>query len=212
MMEIETVSINDPIVPPLDKLSMADLMGSIAVIAKTDYSDWGAMASAVMPKAPQELYPEPQRGYSGYQYGYASWKYHKRRFRNVVNRLAQDIPGVMRQCGADFIVVQGTSGSFAAAALQMVLDVPIMLLRKETEKSHGQSVECSSDHTHRRALILDDLICSGDTIHKIITQLPRECETAGIILHHGIDEAQDRTEPPRLHESSFGRFRCWKYK
>lgn len=130
-------------------------------------------------------YRDPTRqpaGHLGSTTGYAGWKFDKTTFRNRINRLAADLPGLMKQLDADFIVVRGTSGSYAAAALQMLIDVPMMLLRKRGEQSHGQPAECGTVH-HHRGLILDDLIGGGDTVRGIKADMPHGSYAVGVMLH-----------------------------
>jgi hypothetical protein len=72
----------------------------------------------------------------------------------------------------DALAFCGSSGSALAFHLAILLKIPLMYVRKEQEKSHSISpVECNTDRIIRNYLIVDDLICSGDTVNHIIDSI-----------------------------------------
>lgn len=103
--------------------------------------------------------------------GYGDWKFDKRTFRARVERIVRDLPAVMQRFKADFVAVRGTSGIFIAAAVQVQLDVPILLMRKPGEDSHGRMLEGDYNHSYKRGLILDDFISSGSTVDGMIEDM-----------------------------------------
>lgn len=183
--------------------NLADYSMSQATFTSPRYNSTGRSSYS-----PAEA-PRTADGYQGYKSGYTGWKYDREVFRKVIRYLARDLPGVMQQAGADFIVVQGTSGIFAAAAVQMLIDVPVMMLRKENEDCHASNRTECGEHLHKRGIIIDDFIASGSTMHKIIRQLPRSCEVAGIMLYHGVTDGYEWLKQGNLFDN---RYPVWKYR
>ncbi len=65
------------------------------------------------------------------------------------------------------IYVRGVSGLTIGSMVAYELEVPLMVLRKEGEQSHGQYVlEGWTDQA--KAVIIDDLICSGATVKEMV--------------------------------------------
>lgn len=124
----------------------------------------------------------PRAGHRLDGHGYGAWKYSTTAFRARIKRLAADLPPIMAECNADFIAVCGSSGIFAAAALQMLVETPICMVRKRGEDSHGGKIEGRDGHLYRRYIVLDDFIDSGSTLRHIYSSLP-SAELTGVVCH-----------------------------
>lgn len=108
-------------------------------------------------------------GYSGHEHrpGY---------FRSIVHRVADALPDVMHQYEADAVVVTGKSGISVAFAALMLIDFPLVIVRKPGENSHGFRVEGPEGAVLRRYIILDDFVSSGATVTRVRQQLIDEAD------------------------------------
>lgn len=102
--------------------------------------------------------------------GYNDHMYNREELLRTVKRIAQRLPAIMAETGADSIAVQGKSGIAVAFALQLYFDVPVMVVRKPDESSHGNDVEGNDEHDYHKYLVLDDFVASGTTAKRIIDQ------------------------------------------
>lgn len=110
-------------------------------------------------------------------------------YRQLVHKLAVDVPELARKLGAEAVVVRGTSGISVAFGMRMVTDFPFIVARKPDESHHSHDqlslVRDGNSWTVGKYLILDDVICSGDTVNGIIKDLgEREC--MGVIEYNGL--------------------------
>lgn len=129
--------------------------------------------------------------------GYGDWKFNHRVFRERVKRVAYDLPEVMCRHDADSVAVRGTSGIFLVAALQMLIDVPVMLMRKPGERSNGNRLEGKDSHHYRRFVIIDDFICGGGTVKGMIEDAPK-AECVAMLMH-------TRSDCPGYHITEYQR-------
>ena len=88
----------------------------------------------------------------------------------------------------DAIAFRGTSGAAMAYPLSIKLNVPLICVRKSTEKSHGGNIEGSSGIDVTKYIIVDDFIDSGSTIRAIIDAIKekagrQEIQCTGIVLY-----------------------------
>lgn len=113
--------------------------------------------------------------------GYGDWKFSRKELRKRAEALACSLPAVMAELQADFIAVRGTSGTFIAGALQMYMDVPVLLMRKRGEASHGCFIEGNDHHLYRRGIVLDDFICTGSTVEGMIDDLKRDGQPVRLV-------------------------------
>ena len=102
--------------------------------------------------------------------GYASG-YTPESVRNFAKQAAEAIPRMMAETGADAIVVSGNSGISIGHAALMLIEFPLVLVRKHKDNSHGRVVEGPLNHELRRYLILDDFVSSGATVRNICNTL-----------------------------------------
>lgn len=103
--------------------------------------------------------------------GYAGSQYNSYELRNTAARMAALIPALMKHTGAEFIVVTGKSGIMMAYATLMLIDFPLVVVRKDNENSHGSSVEGRSGMDMSKYLVLDDFTASGCTVQTIMDKL-----------------------------------------
>ena len=102
--------------------------------------------------------------------GYASG-YTPESVRKYAKQAAEAIPRMMAETNADAIVVSGNSGISIGHAALMLIEFPLVLVRKHKDNSHGDSVEGPLNHELRKFLILDDFVCSGATVRNICDAL-----------------------------------------
>lgn len=101
-----------------------------------------------------------------YHPGYAGWKFDKRHMANILDNLVPNLPQAADTLKADCLIVHGTSGVWMAGLLVMLQDLPVVLVRKPGENSHGYEVE-GPNGTFSRGIVIDDTVCSGRTINRI---------------------------------------------
>jgi hypothetical protein len=92
----------------------------------------------------------------------------------------------------DFIAVRGMSGALIAGSISTNLMKPIVVVRKG-ESSHGLPIEYSDMNaltTHKKYIIIDDGVGSGDTIVRMLMMLNSKtnfihtnCECVGVFLY-----------------------------
>jgi hypothetical protein len=114
--------------------------------------------------------------------GYGDWKFNMDVFRARVQRVREDLRYVVQKHNADSIAVRGTSGICMAFALQMFITLPILMLRKKGEQSHGELIEGRDGHNYQRYVIVDDMICTGATVRGIIEDVER-AECVALLMH-----------------------------
>ena len=120
-----------------------------------------------------------------------------------VTRVASNLKSLQEEIKFDAIAFRGMSGASMAYPVSFLTGIPLLQIRKMTEKSHGNNVEGSGDII-RKYIILDDFIFSGETVRSIITEINKEArrlatfqysqpemvkppECIGITLYTGID-------------------------
>lgn len=70
----------------------------------------------------------------------------------------------------DTIAVRGNSGAIFGGALSVALSVPLILVRKSLENSHGGSYVQGYPESSRY-LIIDDFMSSGETVNAIVDNI-----------------------------------------
>lgn len=116
--------------------------------------------------------------------GYSEWKYDRGILKKKLNMLLPTIIEVSMETDATSLIVSGTSGVWLGSLLTMQQDLPVVLVRKDGENSHGSIVEGNTDS--KRGLVIDDFISSGTTINRIARSLAiwgRGLEIVGVIEH-----------------------------
>lgn len=131
--------------------------------------------------------------------GYSSGQYTPTRLREMAANIAERLPTIMEETGANAVVVSGKSGVSLAFATSILIDFPIVVVRKRGENSHGNMIEGETGRIMTRYLILDDFISSGDTVGRIVTlineyadvrtEMPPAC--VGCVMHKQSAEQAD---------------------
>ena len=105
-------------------------------------------------------------------------------FRTKVRQISEDLPVFMKAVNADTVVVSGSSGLSVAFALRMLVDIPIIMLRKSGEGAHSGKWSAMSDReiTTRRYVILDDFTESGETVNRIVQDM-KDADLAGLFFY-----------------------------
>lgn len=99
--------------------------------------------------------------------GYSRHQFDREKLRATAQRIAVRIPKLLQRFGADAVVVTGKSGMSVAFAAMMLADLPLVVVRKRGENSHGSMVEGVEGLVVRKYIILDDFVSSGDTVRTI---------------------------------------------
>lgn len=133
------------------------------------------------------LPPPRETPYRNAYESYGSWKHHGKRIGKRARTVAALLPEAMSRCNADHIVVCGTSGTWMAAAVLMLLpDLRVIELHKDDTRRHGPRREGTLDADMHRGLIIDDCVCSGDTVRGMIASSP--ARIVGVLLHDGAEQ------------------------
>lgn len=105
--------------------------------------------------------------------GYSHRQYNPEALRSTAQRIAAVLPKLMEYTGAEAVAVTGKSGLSLAFATMMLVDFPLIVVRKRGENTHGSSIEGTPGKSITKYLILDDFIASGNTVHTIVDDLAR---------------------------------------
>lgn len=100
----------------------------------------------------------------------------------------------MAQLQADSVLVRGNSGLSVAYVLHTIApEIQFVIARKrsEQERSHGQMFEPMAPESVevKQCVVLDDLICTGDTVRKLHLDLhdeygQRAAKIVGVLLYN----------------------------
>lgn len=103
--------------------------------------------------------------------GYSETQYCPRKLREAAQLVAKLLPCIMRETGAQAVAVTGKSGLSLAFATLMLIDFPLIVVRKRGENSHGSNIEGTCGVDVDKYLILDDFVSSGSTVRTIVQEL-----------------------------------------
>jgi len=116
----------------------------------------------------------------------------------TVNKLSKKIKLIHSKYKLSHIVCTGISGQAVSWPLSVKTGIPICVVRKAKEESHGSTVEGVG--ILKNFVIIDDFIASGDTIKRITKQLlsknyPKTKKTPllnckGVILYNSLDKTK----------------------
>ena len=107
-------------------------------------------------------------GYSQHQFDHGS-------LRATARRLAETLPVLLSQYDAQAVAVTGKSGMSVAFATMMLTDIPLIVVRKRGENSHGEMIEGVVGIRVRRYIILDDFVSSGATVRTVVRDIDDYC-------------------------------------
>jgi adenine/guanine phosphoribosyltransferase-like PRPP-binding protein len=106
----------------------------------------------------------------------------------------------------DSIVVSGVSGLTMGAILAHELGKNLVIVRKDGEKSHSSyAVEGDPGYHY---LIVDDLICSGETLLRVLNVMKRDCgqrpKCFGFFAYNYVDGPKREAAWDREFRSKYG--------
>lgn len=94
-------------------------------------------------------------------------------FKRVVKQTATAIRRLQKLLEFNQIVCTGISGQSIAWPVGYVTDIPVAVVRRKSERGHhGYKVENFS--RYKRYIIIDDFICTGDTIRHMVQTINKE--------------------------------------
>ena len=93
----------------------------------------------------------------------------------------------------DTVMSRGSSGCSLASAVLALSDIPLshIYVRKPHEKSHGNSEYAGSIGDNKKAIIVDDVVSTGDTVKAVLDQAFRMGIKVVAILTGGCRCASD---------------------
>jgi adenine/guanine phosphoribosyltransferase-like PRPP-binding protein len=114
----------------------------------------------------------------------------QRTFDDLATTVKQTTSKVRRRKARyDGIVVRGISGVVVGAPVALALNMPLIVVRKPDERSHGggKVLRDGGDkimgHPGERLLFLDDLISLGGTLDAVRRSLPEESKVVEAYLY-----------------------------
>lgn len=110
--------------------------------------------------------------------GYSEVQFNTALLRAKAHEIAAVLPEMMHRLGADAIAVTGKSGLSLAFATLMLIDFPLIVVRKRGENSHGNPIEGVPNVDVRKYIILDDFVSSGGTIETMVGSIDEMCSSA----------------------------------
>ncbi len=103
---------------------------------------------------------------------------------NTVDFTSKKIEEIRRGNWFDAIAIRGMSGATVGFPVSVKTGIPVIIVRKGSESSHGYPVEAPSMISRTRTvryIILDDFICSGDTVKQILNTIQKSIPRGNII-------------------------------
>lgn len=141
--------------------------------------------------------PDPLTFY-GNQY---SVELYRKDIRKQALWVAKHLEKVLQHFNADSVAVTGHSGIIVASAALMLVDFPLMIVRKEGEETHGFSIEGRGDHHYRKYIILDDFVSTGNTVRNIETRITKRahnndqvCELMAVLCYNSNEDIRSKVE------------------
>lgn len=107
--------------------------------------------------------------------GYSQLQFDHCTLRATARRLAETLPALLLQYDAQAVVVTGKSGMSVAFATMTLADIPLIVVRKRGENSHGEMIEGVLGVEVRRYIILDDFVSSGATVRTVVRDIDDYC-------------------------------------
>ncbi len=134
------------------------------------------------------------------QTDYLASVYNLEKFRETVDNTIHAAERMMKAHPFDAIAFTGTSGAALAYILSHWMNVPVVCVRKESERSHYPSYlgRLEGFVAFQRYMIVDDFISSGATIDKIRDEIAKVVKTAtcvGIVLYSRTADSEYRSLP-----------------
>lgn len=123
---------------------------------------------------------------------YLSDVFHRDRYQGMVKRAIKKATEIMMDHPFEAIAFTGTSGSAIGYVLGYALDVPLICIRKDTEKAHYKSWDNDREKRFegyagaRTFLIVDDFISSGATVERLLRDIHDrldDCRCAAMLMY-----------------------------
>jgi hypothetical protein len=117
-----------------------------------------------------ELYggaPEPVEGSQGHYTRHST----RDGFREVVKTVMGTL-ALVPSDSYDTIYVTGQSGIVPGSIAAWMLKKSLAILRKGGERSHGNSLERDTSISEPRVIIIDDFLCTGNTMARLLRRWP----------------------------------------
>jgi len=118
------------------------------------------------------------------------------RFENTIHGMAKLIKNLQKKLKFTHMVCTGISGQSVGWPISFITGIPLVVIRKALEKSHGSRIVGQSGLCSKY-IIIDDFISSGETIERVIREMKKEekeqrrwdvaggdTACAGILLHN----------------------------
>lgn len=115
-------------------------------------------------------------------------------FQCLVPRAIESARCILEKHPYDAIAFTGTSGCSIGFILGYSLNIPMICIRKPDQGSHYKSWCCEDERSFEgfkgaaRYLIVDDGVCSGATVERIMEAISLNCENcrcvAMMMFHH----------------------------
>ena len=150
-----------------------------------------------------------------YTGGYGFANHDAAKWQAKMRRVALVLARAYKRGEFDAVAVQGSSGVsaiFAArACLPAGVDFPIIVVRKDGEGSHAGKITVPEtagrqpyeNFTVNKIVILDDLVCSGDTVLRIVRELSPLSESEAIELVRVYTYEEKGSKPRRHYDHNF---------
>lgn len=110
-------------------------------------------------------------------YGWTNSK--PRAFGKTAELTAENILCIRELTPFTHLACSGSSGTSMSFILSVMLDIPVIYVRKLGEKSHGTRLECNSRDPVKSYFIIDDFVASGSTVRHIIDRITSGAENQG---------------------------------
>jgi len=102
-------------------------------------------------------------------------------YKKLVKKTVTKVRKIKRELKFTHIAFRGSSGAAMAFPVSMITGIPLIHVRKLTERSHGYPIEGYGNC--EKYIIIDDFICTGKTV-KGITNSLKDIECVGIITYN----------------------------
>lgn len=117
---------------------------------------------------------------SGNGYGWTGVR--SKKLQEVIRESSATIAELKKKLKFHAIAFSGSSGGCVAFHAAIEHNIPLIYVRKPEEKSHGHHVESNFTGNIKKYLIVDDFICSGDTVKRILKDVQQYAYTRGAYI------------------------------
>lgn len=108
--------------------------------------------------------------YLGSPSGYGWMDYDPERLKKTIDFAVDKFEVSVPQM-PDAIAFTGSSGAAIAFPLALRYKLPLIMVRKPHEDSHGYFVDCNYAGLIKNFMIVDDFVCTGKTVRQILAKI-----------------------------------------